>query len=113
MKFFLFGLAIGILFLFFCINLGVGSKIEQPTSFNHKKHLEQGTECIACHAYYKDETFSGMPKVAACLECHKDPLTQEPEEGKIRKWSSIYFFRLNGMGSGVSNLLRIFELRTP
>jgi hypothetical protein len=99
MRFFLLGIAIGILFLFFWINLGTGSKAEQPISFNHQKHLEQGTECNTCHAYYNDETFSGMPKVAVCLECHKDPITQNPEEEKIRqinkkgdevRWKRVY-----------------------
>ena len=113
MKPFLIGLGIGILLLFLLINLGVGSRAGQPLSFNHKKHQEQGIECVACHTHLKDQTLSGMPKVAVCLECHKDPITQNPEEEKIKKWSSVYFFRLNGMGSGVSNLLRIFELRTP
>ena len=97
MKPFLIGLGIGILLLL--ILFGFGSKAEQPLSFNHKKHLEQGIECITCHSYFKDQTFSGMPNVAVCLECHKDPLSQNPEEEKIRQlhkkgeeihWKRIY-----------------------
>jgi len=82
MKVFLFGLAIGILFLFFWINLGVGSKTEQPISFNHKKHVDQGLQCDACHRYFKTQTFSGLPDIKICLECHKEPVTNNPEEEK-------------------------------
>ena len=86
MKSFLLGLAIGILLLFFWINLGLGSRTGQPISFNHKKHLEQGLECDSCHRYFKTQTFSGMPDIAICLECHKEPVTKNPEEEKIRQF---------------------------
>jgi len=84
MKFFLIGLGIGVLVLFLLISLGLGSKSEQPISFNHKKHVEQGSECDACHRFFKTQTFSGMPDIDTCLECHKEPVTKTPEEEKIR-----------------------------
>ena len=99
MKFFLLGLAIGFLLFFLFINLSVDSKANQPIAFNHKKHMEQGLGCDTCHRHYKTETFSGMPDTAVCLECHKDPVTQSPEEEKIRQfakkgeaipWKQIY-----------------------
>jgi hypothetical protein len=99
MKFFLLGLAIGALLLFLFINYSVGSKADQPIAFNHKKHTEQGLGCDTCHKYYKTQTFSGMPDIAACLECHKEAITQSPEEEKIRQfakrgeaipWKQIY-----------------------
>ena len=99
MKPVLIGLGLGIILVSLLISLEVGSKAKQPLSFNHKKHREQGIECITCHAYFKDQTFSGMPRVATCLECHKDPVTESPEEEKIRKiqkegqeihWNRIY-----------------------
>jgi len=86
MKFFLPGLAIGFLLLFLFIGLSAGSKTEQPISFNHKKHLEQGVDCLTCHPYPKEQTLSGMPPLATCLECHKEPLTKNPEEEKIRQF---------------------------
>ncbi len=49
--------------------------------------MEQGLECDTCHRYYKTETFSGMPDIAVCLECHKEPVTQSPEEEKIRQFA--------------------------
>jgi len=99
MKPFLVGLGIGVLLLFLLISLGIGSKAGQPISFNHKKHVEQGIECLTCHPHFKDQTFSGMPQLAICLECHKDPVTQNPEEEKIRqihkkgeeiRWKRVY-----------------------
>ena len=85
MKFFLVGFVTGLLVLFFLISLGVGSKTEQPISFNHKKHQEQGVECITCHPYYQEQTFAGIPTLSTCLECHKEPVTQSSEEEKIRQ----------------------------
>jgi len=84
MKPFFIGLGLGVFLLLLFINFGLGSKAGQPISFNHKKHMEQGMECIACHLHFKHQTFSGMPKLAVCLECHKDPITQNPEEEEIR-----------------------------
>ena len=86
MKFFLIGLVAGVLLLFFLIGLGVGSKTEQPIAFNHKKHLDQGLECDACHRFYKTQAFSGLPDLNTCLECHKEPVTKSPEEEKIRQF---------------------------
>lgn len=99
MKFFLVGLAIGALILLLLIGVGFTSRTGQPISFNHKKHAEQGLECDACHRYYKTQNFSGLPDIATCLECHKEPITKSLEEEKIRQfqkkgeeipWKQIY-----------------------
>src|SRR3972149_8175661 len=87
MKFFIIGVVIGALFLTLLFTFGFGFKVEQPISFNHKKHQEQGLECDACHRYFKTQTFSGMPTVAVCMECHKEPLTKNPGEEKIRQFN--------------------------
>ncbi len=87
MRFFLLGLAIGFLLLFLFISLSGGFGNVQPIAFNHKKHAEQGLQCDTCHKYYKTQTFSGIPDLAVCLECHKDPVTQSPEEEKIRQFA--------------------------
>lgn len=100
MKSFIAGLAVGFLILFLLISLGFTSKIEQPIPFNHKKHMEQGLECDACHRYFKTQDFAGMPDLATCLECHKEPVTKSPEEAKIRqsakKGEQIPWIRLYG-----------------
>jgi hypothetical protein len=86
MKPFLIGLAIGVILLFLLISFGLGSKAEQPISFNHKKHLEQGLDCDACHRFFKTQIFSGIPDLNTCMECHKDPITKSREEEKIRQF---------------------------
>ncbi len=99
MKPFLIGLAIGVFLLFLFISFSLGSKGEQPITFNHKKHVEQGLGCDACHRFFKTQTFSGMPDLNTCLECHKEPVTKTSEEEKIRQfqqkgkeipWKQIY-----------------------
>jgi hypothetical protein len=86
MKSFLIGLAAGVVLLFLILTLGLGFKAEQPISFNHKKHAEQGLACDACHRFFKTQTFSGIPDLATCLECHKEPVTQSPQEEEIRQF---------------------------
>jgi menaquinone reductase, multiheme cytochrome c subunit len=86
MRFFLLGLTVGLCFLLFFFTLGMGGRTEQPIAFNHKLHQQQGIECLTCHPHYKDQTFSGMPALAICLECHKEPLTKSVEEEKIRQF---------------------------
>ena len=86
MKPLLIGLAIGAVILLIFINFGSSITTEQPIPFNHKKHHEQGVECATCYSYFKEQTFSGMPKVAVCMECHKDSLTKHPDEEKIRQF---------------------------
>lgn len=87
MKFFLLGLAAGLLLLLLFNNLGFGSRTEQPIRFNHKKHLEQGLECDSCHRYVKTQPFAGMPDIGTCLQCHQEAITKNPEEEKIRQFA--------------------------
>jgi len=99
LKYILFGLIAGTLLLFLFIGLGLSSKTDQPISFNHKKHVGQGMECVSCHPHFKTQNFSGLPEIGVCMECHKDPVTDNREEEKIRKfhregkkiaWKRIY-----------------------
>jgi hypothetical protein len=87
MKFFLLGLAGGSLFLCLFFGLGFGSKTEQPITFSHKRHVDQGLECAACHQYFKTQNFSGMPDIHTCMECHNEAITKNPQEEKIRQFA--------------------------
>jgi len=60
------------------------SKQQQPFNFNHALHMHpeivEGIEgktkaekCLYCHEFYDDGSFSGMPDMATCMKCHKDP----------------------------------------
>jgi len=51
----------------------VGAEPQKKIPFNHKTHLtDYGTECNACHGYYENGRFKGIPTVAACLDCHPE-----------------------------------------
>ena len=54
----------------------------QPFQFNHKLHMEQVTlGCESCHSYREDGSFTGIPGMDKCKECHSDtPQGDTPEE---------------------------------
>ena len=94
-------LAVGVGAVWFAsaMGLGAGPPITQPVAFNHQIHMENGLECGECHAYFTTQTFSGLPGIQTCLDCHEDALTDSPEEEKIRQaaaageelvWNQIY-----------------------
>jgi menaquinone reductase, multiheme cytochrome c subunit len=67
------------------------SKDEQPVKFSHSVHtnpdiVEGKTEaerCAFCHSFREDGTFTGIPKLSKCMECHSDassPLGDKKEE---------------------------------
>ncbi len=57
------------------------SKKEQPFNFDHQLHVYEAGDCDACHYYRDDGTFSGIPKLATCLDCHtEDPLGGTEDE---------------------------------
>ncbi len=94
--------AVGPAILFFVIGLvaalAVGwgvfpellySQKTQPFDFNHKLHVAQTGDCSTCHSFRADGTFSGVPKIAVCMNCH-DPSSGVPVEGDPNE---IIFYR--------------------
>lgn len=73
----------------------------QPINFSHKKHTDQGIECIICHQFYEERTNSGNPTREVCSNCHSEPITDSPEEKKLIKnfltskreipWKRVYY----------------------
>ena len=67
------------------------SKQQQPLNYSHLKHGPEssvGLECEECHFFYEDGSFSGIPGLSKCMECHEDPeslYTDSPEEAKLVK----------------------------
>jgi hypothetical protein len=65
------------------------SERSQPLHFSHAHHgpdSSAGMECEDCHYFYEDGSFSGIPKLEKCMECHEDaesPLSDDPEEKKL------------------------------
>lgn len=60
--------------------------IVQPIAFNHQKHLTAGVACDTCHQYAERYAVAGFPATEVCLACHAAPLTDSPEEEKVRAY---------------------------
>jgi hypothetical protein len=56
---------------------------EQPIDFNHKLHVEELGECESCHYFREDGSFSGVPNLANCRQCHEEAVGESPEEAKL------------------------------
>jgi hypothetical protein len=60
------------------------SQKRQPVEFNHALHNEEVDEgCESCHFFRQDGTYSGVPKLAQCIDCHEEVLGESPEEKKF------------------------------
>jgi len=60
------------------------SQKKQPVDFNHVLHndlVDNG--CESCHFFRDDGTFSGVPKLAQCIDCHEEVNGEDPEEEKF------------------------------
>jgi menaquinone reductase, multiheme cytochrome c subunit len=74
------------------------SKTAQPVNFSHAIHtnpdiVEGKTEierCAFCHSFRDDGTFTGIPKISKCMECHSDPESplgkNEEEKSFLKKY---------------------------
>lgn len=78
---FLIGVAVALAFGWWIFPGLLFSKQSQPFFFSHAVHIEKvGANCIDCHSFRKDGTFTGLPKLSACADCHQDIMTAEPDE---------------------------------
>ncbi|MBW2704944.1 MAG: cytochrome c3 family protein [Deltaproteobacteria bacterium] len=60
------------------------SKKEQPVQFNHVLHNELVDDgCESCHFFREDGTYSGVPKLAQCIDCHEEVQGESEEEAKF------------------------------
>ena len=65
------------------------TSVIQPIAFNHKKHAgELSLPCAMCHQSVESQAFAGVPQAETCITCHAAPLSQNPEEEKIRSYAS-------------------------
>jgi hypothetical protein len=75
----------GLGWIFFSLGLGVAlafgwgvfptllySQKIQPLNFSHASH--QDSSCEDCHTFRADGTYTGIPKIEKCKECHEDPV---------------------------------------
>jgi menaquinone reductase, multiheme cytochrome c subunit len=60
------------------------SKKNQPIDFNHAVHLDIVDDgCNSCHYFEEDGSFTGMPDLSKCTDCHESAQTDNPEEIKF------------------------------
>ena len=60
------------------------SQKHQPIDFNHALHVEEVDDgCESCHYFREDGSFSGIPDLASCMECHEDVIGVSEEEEKF------------------------------
>jgi menaquinone reductase, multiheme cytochrome c subunit len=60
------------------------SEKKQPIDFNHALHGELvDSSCESCHFFREDGSFSGVPTLAQCIDCHEDVQGESPEEEKF------------------------------
>ncbi len=60
------------------------SQKKQPIDFNHVLHMEAvGEGCACCHGFREDGSFTGVPKLSNCVECHEEAQGENPEEVKF------------------------------
>lgn len=49
------------------------SKKKQPIDFNHVLHVAEVEDgCESCHFFREDGTYSGVPKLEQCIDCHEE-----------------------------------------
>lgn len=71
--FFIIGLAASLIVGWVVFPKLLYSQKKQPVNFNHVLHVELVDEgCTSCHYFREDGSFSGIPKLESCLECHEE-----------------------------------------
>ena len=92
-------------------------QIDFMTSKIEKEGAVFGTASLMVPFRYNVTAICLKPSKVLVLDAGhiKKRMEEDPKMGMemMKKLASIYFNRLNEMRSGVSNLLRIFKLRTP
>ena len=56
------------------------SEKQQPFDFDHVLHVKELGDCESCHFFREDGTFSGVPKLSQCTDCHEEPMGENPNE---------------------------------
>ena len=82
--FFIFGVFISLILGWIIFPKLLYSKKKQPIDFNHAFHVTQvDNGCESCHFFRKDGTFSGVPKLEQCIDCHEEIQGIDPNEIKF------------------------------
>lgn len=79
--FFIIGFAISMVIGWVVFPKLLYSQKEQPFNFNHALHVAEVDEgCESCHYFREDGSFSGIPKLAQCVDCHEEPMGDTEDE---------------------------------
>lgn len=82
--FFIFGLVASMVVGWVVFPTLLYSKKRQPVDFNHKLHVaEVEKSCESCHFYREDGSFSGIPKLDNCRQCHETTIGVSDEEAQF------------------------------
>lgn len=82
--FFILGLAASMVIGWVVFPKLLYSKKHQPIDFNHAVHVnEVDDSCQSCHYFREDGTFSGIPDLESCMECHEEMLGVSEEETRF------------------------------
>ena len=60
-----------------------GVVLQQPIRFNHQIHVKK-EPCETCHRAFQHGPAAGNPTLAICMDCHTNPVSESPEEEKLR-----------------------------
>ena len=82
MLFFLVGFALSLVVGWVLFPKLLYSQKKQPVDFNHKLHMEMDEieDCSSCHYFREDGSFSGAPKLAQCIDCHDEIVSDTENE---------------------------------
>ena len=82
--FFILGLAASLIVGWVVFPKLLYSQKKQPVDFNHALHNEEVEDgCESCHFFREDGTYSGVPKLDQCIDCHEEVNGEDPEEEKF------------------------------
>ncbi len=82
--FFIIGIAASLIFGWIVFPKLLYSQKKQPVDFNHKLHMEFVDDgCESCHFFREDGSYSGVPKLAQCIDCHEEVQGEDPEEERF------------------------------
>jgi hypothetical protein len=82
--FFIFGLVASLVLGWVIFPQLLYSKKNQPIDFNHVLHNELVDDgCESCHFFREDGTYSGVPELAQCIDCHEEVQGESEEEEKF------------------------------
>jgi hypothetical protein len=82
--FFIFGLAASLIVGWVIFPKLLYSRKKQPINYNHVLHLEEVEDsCDSCHFFREDGSFSGVPRLVLCVDCHEEVQGETPDEAKF------------------------------